>query len=58
MKSPAVRNLVKAGKVKVVGAIYDLDTGKVEWLPQEKIDETLQRVEASPNRETEPFQNP
>jgi carbonic anhydrase len=58
MKSPAVRNLVKAGKVKVVGAIYDLGTGKVEWLPQEKIGETLQRVEASPEKETEPFQNP
>ncbi len=53
-----MRNLVKAGKVKVVGAIYDLGTGKVEWLPPEKIAETMQRVEASPNRETEPFQNP
>jgi carbonic anhydrase len=55
MKSPAVRNLVKAGKVKVVGAIYDLATGKVEWLPQAKIAETLQRVEASPDKETEVF---
>jgi carbonic anhydrase len=55
MKSPAVRNLVKAGTVKVVGAIYDLGTGKVEWLPQAKIGETLQRVEASPDKETEPF---
>jgi carbonic anhydrase len=58
MKSPAVRNLVKAGKVKVVGAIYDLATGRVDWLPPEKIAETLQRAEASPNRETEPYQNP
>lgn len=58
MKSPAVRNLVKAGKVKVVGAIYDLGTGRVDWLPQEKIAETLQAAEASPNRETEPYQNP
>jgi carbonic anhydrase len=55
MKSPAVRNLVNAGKVQVVGAIYDLGTGKVDWLPQAKIAETLQRVEASPERETEPF---
>ncbi len=55
MKSPAVRNLVKAGKVKVVGAIYDLGTGKVEWLSQAKIGESLQRVEASPDKETEPF---
>jgi carbonic anhydrase len=55
MKSPAVRGLVKAGKVKVVGAIYDLATGKVEWLSQAKIGETLQRVESSPDKETEVF---
>jgi carbonic anhydrase len=55
MKSPAVRNLVKTGKALVVGAIYDLGTGKVDWLPQEKIGEILQRVEASPDKETEPF---
>jgi carbonic anhydrase len=55
MKSPSVRNLVQAGKAQVVGAIYDLDTGKVDWLPQAKIGEILQRVEASPNKETEPY---
>ena len=55
MKSPAVRNLVKAGKVKVVGAIYDLGTGKVGWLPEAKTGEILQRVEASPDKETEVF---
>jgi carbonic anhydrase len=55
MKSPAVRDLVNAGKVRVVGAIYDLGTGKVNWLPEAKIRETLERVEASPDRETEPF---
>lgn len=31
-KSPAVKGKVKAGKVKVVGAFYELDTGKVQWL--------------------------
>jgi len=55
MKSPAVRNLVQTGKAQVVGAIYDLGTGKVDWLPQAKIGEILQRVEASPDKETEPF---
>jgi methyl-accepting chemotaxis protein/carbonic anhydrase/predicted small secreted protein len=30
--SPATRKLVADGKLKVVGAIYDLETGKVEWL--------------------------
>jgi len=55
MKSPAVRNLVKTGKALVVGAIYDLGTGKVDWLPQAKIGEILQHVEASPDKETEPY---
>lgn len=55
MKSPATRNLVKAGKVKVVAAIYDVGTGKVTWLTTKKVDEILRRVEASPNKETEPL---
>ena len=55
MKSPATRNLVKAGKVKVVAAIYDVGTGKVRWLPTKQVDEILRRVEASPNKETEPL---
>lgn len=55
MKSPAVRGLVKAGSVKVAGAIYDVGTGKVEWLQAEKVDEILARVEASPEKETEPY---
>jgi carbonic anhydrase len=55
MKSPAVRNIVKEGKAKVVGAIYDVGTGKVEWLGMEKVDEILKRVEASPDKETKEF---
>jgi len=55
MKSPAVRNIVKEGKAKVVGAIYDVATGKVKWLPSEKVDKILKEVEKSPNKETEPF---
>lgn len=36
-QSPITNNLVKAGKLKVVGAIYDLKSGKVAWLkPQPK----------------------
>jgi carbonic anhydrase len=57
MKSPAVRSLVKEGKVRVVGAIYDLGTGKVDWLPAAKIRDILKRVEASPDKETEAFAN-
>jgi carbonic anhydrase len=55
MKSPAVRSVVKAGKAKVVGAIYDVGTGKISWLPVEKVGEILKRVEASPGKETEPL---
>jgi carbonic anhydrase len=53
MKSPAVRTIVKEGKAKVVGAIYDVSTGKVKWLPIEKVDKILKKVEMSPNKETE-----
>lgn len=31
-QSPAMREMVKSGQVKVVGAIYDVETGKVNWL--------------------------
>jgi carbonic anhydrase len=31
--SEGVRKKVEAGKVKIVGAIYNLNTGTVEWLP-------------------------
>ena len=36
MKSPACREIVKNGTAKVVGAIYDVGTGKIKWLPQSK----------------------
>jgi len=55
MKSPAVRNLVKTDEAKVVGAIYDVGTGKIEWLPSRKVDAILERVEKCPTRETEPL---
>jgi carbonic anhydrase len=57
MKSPAVRELARSGRVMVTGAIYDLGTGKVNWLAQGKIGDILKRVEASPDKETEPFGN-
>ena len=55
MKSPAVRDLARSGRVTVTGAIYDLGTGKVNWLAQAKIEDILKRVEASPDKETEAF---
>ena len=48
MKSPAVRHLV-ATKGPVVGAIYDVGTGKVNWLPESKVGEILKKVSESLN---------
>ena len=31
-RSPIIKGLVTAGKLKVLGAIYDLESGQVEWL--------------------------
>lgn len=50
MNRPAVRDLVKSGKVKVVGAIYDVGTGKVNWLPEDKVGKILKDVEGNPSR--------
>jgi carbonic anhydrase len=50
-RSAAVREMAKGGKVKVVGAIYDVSTGKVEWLPEEKVSTILADVEKDPKRQ-------
>jgi carbonic anhydrase len=31
-KSPLIKASVKAGKTKLLGAVYELDTGRVQWL--------------------------
>ena len=53
MNSPVSRDLVNAGKVKVVGAIYDVANGKINWLPVDKSFEILKEVEANPKRAME-----
>ena len=53
MSSPACRHMVKSGQAKVVGAMYDVTTGEVNWLPEEKVSEILARVEADPKRARE-----
>lgn len=50
MTSPSSRELVKNGQAKVVGAIYNVGTGKVKWLAEEKTFEILNRVESNPQR--------
>lgn len=51
MRSAAAREMVKSGKVKVVGAVYDVGAGKVEWLPQDKVGAILAEVEKDPKRQ-------
>lgn len=39
-RSPEIRARVEAGKLMLVGGVYDLETGRVEWLgthPEEKV---------------------
>lgn len=53
MESPTTRDLVNSGRVKVVGAIYDVSNGKINWLPEAKTNEILKMVEANPERAME-----
>lgn len=55
MKSPAVRNLVAAKRALVIGAIYDVGTGRVSWLPEPKVGEILSKVSKSPERALNPM---
>jgi len=50
MISPASRQLLKDGAVKIVGAVYDVGSGKVDWLPEETVGRILTRVEQNPAR--------
>lgn len=50
MASPSVRSIVKSGKAKVIGALYDVSTGKIDWLPESKVETILKKVEADPKR--------
>jgi len=50
MVSPSTRDLVNSGKVKVVGARYNVGTGKVKWLSEQKTLDILKRVEQNPKR--------
>jgi carbonic anhydrase len=53
LHSAAVRQMVAESKVQVVGAIYDLATGKVRWLDEQKSRDILAQVNEDPARETE-----
>jgi carbonic anhydrase len=51
MRSPACREMVKSGKAKVVGAMYDVSNGTVSWLPEDKVAAILAKVEENPKRQ-------
>ncbi len=55
MKSPAARRMQAQGKIKVVGAIYDVGTGKVNWLPEEYVGSILSKVNSSPAKALNEF---
>jgi carbonic anhydrase len=46
--SPATRRLVRQGRAEVVGAVYDVATGEVAWLPRRRTARILAEVEAGP----------
>jgi len=39
-----------------VGAIYDVGTGKIEWLPESTVAQILTKAEANPGRAVNPMQ--
>lgn len=54
-ESPAIRNLVNSGKTKVVGAIYDVGTGKIDWLEDSRVESIMQLVESKPDLAMNPM---
>jgi carbonic anhydrase len=52
-ESPTARRLVRAGTSKVVGAVYDVGTGKVRWLDEKKPLAILEAVEKLPSKKIE-----
>ncbi len=50
MASPTARDLAKAKTVKFVGAVYDVGTARIQWLPESKTQSILESVEANPKR--------
>jgi len=50
MASPTCRELVENGKVKVLGAVYEMETGQVRWLPESKTRAILNAVSTDPKR--------
>jgi carbonic anhydrase len=50
MISPSVREIAAKGRALVMGAIYDVGSGEVRWLPRDKVMQILSEVEQDPAR--------
>jgi methyl-accepting chemotaxis protein len=48
-RSEEIRGLVKEGKLQIVGAVYDIDTGKVNWLGEHPEQSALLAASAAPS---------
>lgn len=46
--SSDIRSQIKKGNVKVVGAVYDLRTGSVEWFPDQRGPNSLNEISLMP----------
>jgi carbonic anhydrase len=55
MQSPAARRRVAEGSLMVVGALYDVSSGQVQWLPQTRVEALLAQANAHPDRALEEF---
>lgn len=55
LNSPSTRELVHQGKAKVVGAIYDVGTGEISWLPEKNVAEILDKAEHSAAKKTNAY---
>jgi carbonic anhydrase len=53
VSSPSARRLYRSKLVKVVGAIYDVGTGKVNWLPETEVERLLAAADSNPSSATE-----
>jgi carbonic anhydrase len=47
-QSPLIRHMVQEGKVKVVAAVYDIETGQVKWLGQHPRQAELLALDTGP----------
>lgn len=50
-QSEEARNLVKEGKLKIVGALYDINSGKVEWLGHHPNEQNLLKLTSTNSSE-------